>query len=153
MEARVGDEIAHRGDDAADRRRRAREGPRRDDTRAVIAHLMTDRDAVHDRLTRGEDAVRHPERPQEQLARRLLVGLPADDLDDPAEDGEGAVRVVPDLTQGRELLELDHRVDVAPQRIAPVAKIGEAVAEPAAGVRDEVFHRRALRRVGVLQRE
>ena len=50
---------------------------------------------------------------------------------------------MPDLAERRDLLEVDHRVDVPRQGVVAVPEVGKAVAEPSAGMRDEVLHRRA----------
>ena len=60
---------------------------------------------------------------------------------------------MPDLAEWRELLELGHRRDVAREGVIALPKVGETVAEPAAGVCDQVPERRALRDVVVLKPE
>jgi hypothetical protein len=153
MEPGVLHQVVRGRDDAADRRRRAREGPWARDRRLLVDDDVPDRDAVRDRLVGRETRPRHAERNEQQLARRVLVALFRNDLDETAEQREARVGVVPDLPQRRELLELGHRGDVALERVVAVAEVREAVAEPPAGVRDEMADRRALLRGRVTQPE
>src|SRR5439155_13444528 len=143
MEARVAHEVPHRRHDTAHRRRRARESPWAYDARLLVGDLVAYRHAVHDRLAGVEDRARHSKGPQQQLARRLLVRLAGDHFDDPPKHRERGVRVVPDLAERRDLLEVDHRVDVPREGVVAATEVGEAVAEPSARMRDEVLHRRA----------
>src|SRR5919201_152670 len=99
MEARVREEIANARDDAADGRRGPWEGPRPRDLRLLVDDHVARRDSVGDGLVGVEAALRHPERDEEELARGGLVRLPRGELDQPAEDREARVRVVPDLAE------------------------------------------------------
>ena len=60
---------------------------------------------------------------------------------------------MPDLADRRQLLEVGHRRDVPREGVVALAEVREAVAEPAAGVRDEMTKGRALRGVLVAQAE
>ena len=108
---------------------------------------------MRDRFTSGEARARHPEGHEKQLACRGLVGLAGDDLDEASEQREARVRVVPDLAKRRDLLELGHRGDVALEGIVSVAEVGEAVPEPATGVRHQMVDRRALLSGGIAEAE
>ena len=148
MEPRVIQQLANAGHDAAHRRRRAGERPRPGDPRLFVDDHVARGHAVRDGLVGVEAASGHPEREEQELADGRLVGLAGRDLDQAAEDREARVRVVPDLAERRELLQIGHRGDVFGERVVALAEIGEAVAEPAPGVRDEVAQRRA--RSGIL---
>ena len=97
VEARVAHEVVRRRDDAADRRRRAREGPWARDRRLLVDDDVADGDTMRDRLAGGEARAGHTEGEKEQLAHGFLVALAGDDLDEPSEQCEARVRVVPDL--------------------------------------------------------
>src|SRR6266550_2114225 len=153
MEPGVGQELAYVRDHSADGGRRARERPRPGDPWLLVHDHVSDRHAVRDRLVCVEAALGHAKRDEQELADRGLEGLAGRDLDEPAEDGEARVRVVPDLANRRELLELGHRRDVPGERVVALAEVREAVAEPAAGVGDEMAEGHASRRVLVAQAE
>src|SRR5207237_6012045 len=106
MEPRVGQEVPHARDHAADRRGRAGEGVRPHDARLLVDDRVPRCYAMRDRLVRVEAATGHAERDEEELAHRGLVRLAGDDLDEAAEDGEARVRVMPYLTNWGTLLEL-----------------------------------------------
>src|SRR4029077_3073631 len=95
----------------------------------------------------------HAQGDEEKLAHRGLVRLAGDDLDEPAEHREARVRVMPDLAERGQLLELGHRRDIARERVVTLAEIRETVAEPATRVGHEVPERRAPRDVLVAQLE
>ena len=153
VEPCVAEEVADARNHASHGSGGPRERPRARDLRLLIDDHVARRDAVGYGLVRVEAALRHTQRDEQQLARRGLVGLCRSELDEPAEDREARVRVVPDLTERRELFELRHRGDVFGERIVALARVGEAVAEPTAGVGHEMSERCARRRVLVAHTE
>ena len=94
VEAGPGDQVAGVGRDAAGRVAAAGQRPRpghRD--RAVGVLVVADGEAPRHDLVGEEEAVVEPERLEEQLPDRLLVGLAGDLLDDPAGDRQRGVVV------------------------------------------------------------
>src|SRR5439155_9397269 len=153
MESRVGQEVAHARDHTSHRRGGAREGIGPGYAWLLVYDGVPGRDAVGDRFVGVEAAFRHAERDEQELPHGRFVRLTCGHLDEPAEHREARVRVMPDLAEWRELLELGHRRDVTRERVVAFSEVGEAIAEPAAGVRDEVPEGRGLRGVIVADLE
>src|SRR2546428_7481747 len=129
MESRVDQEVAHARDHPAHRRGGAREGVGTHRPGLLVDDGVPRGDAMRDGLVGVETALRHAERDEQELAYGGLVRLPGGDLDEPAEHREARVRVMPDLAERRELIELGHRGDIASERVRALPEAAEAVAK------------------------
>src|SRR5439155_11673733 len=114
------------------------------DARLLVDDRVPGRDAMRDRLIRVEAASGHAQRDKKKLADRGLIRLARDDLDEPAENRKARVRVMPNLAERGQLLELGHSRYVARERVIALAEVGEAITEPTASVGHKMPEGRAL---------
>jgi hypothetical protein len=149
VEARVAEEIVDVGDDSSRCARRAGQRPGTGNHHLLLLFTVTDREATAEHVLGKEDAARHAERLDHELARRVLVRLNREDLEDATGDVEARVAVRPDLTERGQLRQSGDLAHDPLEGVLAAARVGEVIAEPASGVGEEVAHGDACRDVGL----
>ena len=119
--------------------------------RAVRVLVVAGGEAPRHDVIGEEEAVVEPERLEDQLLDRLLVGLPGDLLDDPTGDRERGVVVRDRRTERRDLLDRGHHLDVSFEGVVAVAGAVEHVAGPSGGVVEQLEDRHRAGHLLVLQ--
>ena len=112
---------------------------------------MTDGEAPRHHVVGEEERLLEAERLEHELLHRLLVRLAGDHLDHAAGEIEAGVVVRPHLAERRQLRQRRQRLAHARERVVAGAEVVEVVADPAAGVREQVPHRHARRDVLVAE--
>ncbi len=120
----------------------AGQAPGHDDLRGIAGHPVPDREAFgHERLG-VEVAILQAERLEQRIGGDLLKGLARRQLDQVPEQHEGGVVVGIGGANRRDLRQLCHACGVFAERVLAGAGINEKVAEPSAGVREQMPYRR-----------
>jgi hypothetical protein len=143
VQPRVLEEVCRRRDDPAGSVRRPPDGPGPRDLQVRPVAGATDDQAFGHHLPRPEGPLGHPERAEDELLHDVLVRAPGHALDRVTREHEAGVVVRPELTERRQLRKRGHASDVARCRVVAPARVVEVVADPAAGVREEMPQRDA----------
>ena len=107
---------------------------------------VADGGAEQDRLVRARRRVVDPERREQVLAQAHVVRLPAEHLDEPAEDHEAGVVVGPQLARREQLGYVVQHAQELLHAVVAHAGVGEEVALEARSVGQQLPHRDLLGR-------